>query len=121
MSEIFVVSVSHNTEHGEIVGDIVLVAKDILKALRVARAIDGLGYKCFTFDTGATIRRLSINHPYRKLDPKFLIGKRLPRKYVFARRHAANHAPRECAASHWEETWFDVELQRLMNEGMPLN
>lgn len=121
MSEIYVVGVSHNTPEGEVVGDTVLLTKDILKALRIARTIDDLGYKCFTFDTGATIRRLSLNHPYRKIDPKFLVGKRLPRKYVFARRHAANHAPRECAAFHWEETWFDVELQRLMNDGAPLN
>lgn len=103
MSEIYIVGVSHNTPEGEIVGDTVLLTKDILKALRIARAIDDLGYKCFTFDTGATIRRLSLNHPYRKIDPKFLIGKQSSPKIRF------------CAATRGESC--AARMRRIPLEG----
>ncbi|MBI3074922.1 MAG: hypothetical protein HYY92_01770 [Parcubacteria group bacterium] len=122
MSEIYVVGVSHNTEQGEVVADTVLLTKSIRVALRVARNIKDLGYECFSFETGVTIRRLGLNHPYRKIDPKQIVGGKLPRKYVFSRRHVANHAPHECAPSHWEETWFDKTLQGLHDEeNAPLN
>ncbi len=120
MSEIYVVGVSHNTEQGEIIGDTILLTKNIQRALRVARTIETLNYECLSFDTGVTIRRLTLNHPYRKVDPKQLIGKKLPRKYVFARRHTANHGPHGCAPSHWEELWFDKTLQGLNDEEIAL-
>lgn len=121
MNEIYVVGVSHNTEQGEIVADIVLLTEDIREAVRIARAIGNFGYEFSSIDTGVAIRRVEINRPYFKTNRERPEKNHSPRAHVFIRSHAANHGASKCAESHWEETWLNGKLQRLVDGDKRLN